>query len=342
MRTLTIADTNVLKGVALLLLLCHHCFYPGEPYDDIVIKGVPLIDRLGSFSKICVALFVFLSGYGLTIQTMSRGSIGNVLNFYRRRYVKLMINYWLIWLIFIPMGVFAFHRTFPLVYGDHYKYRLFWDILGLHQAVFNEAGYNATWWFYSCIIVLYLIYPILWRFRRFWFVMIPFSIVFEMAISHVPFFGPSNVGPYLLSFVCGLSYAYVNPCILGGAKIIEKIFLLLILVIVCEYRFHTGAAYLWDTAIIITATFIYSIMSIPRLLFEVLIFLGKHSFNIFLFHSFIFYYYFHDYIYWSRNPLFIYLTLLAVCIPISMFIEWGKQYFHINQLQNRLMGIVVR
>lgn len=340
MRTLTKTDTNVLKGIALLLLLCHHCFYPGEPYDDIVLWGVPLIGRLGSFSKICVAIFVFLSGYGLTLQTMSKGGIGNMFSFYRRRYVKLMINYWFIWLIFVPMGVFAFHRTFPLVYGEHYMFRAFWDFLGLHQAVFNEAGYNATWWFYSCIIVLYLTYPIIWRFRRLWFVTIPFAIVFEMAIFHIPFFGPSNVGPYFLSFVCGLSYAYVNPCILGGAKLSEKIFLLLALAMVCEYRFHIGATYLWDAAIVIIGTFIYSIVSIPKYLSEILSFLGKHSFNIFLFHTFILGYYFHDYIYWSRNPLLIYLTLLAVCILISMFIEWSKQYFHIYKLQNKLMGTI--
>lgn len=337
MRTLTITDTNVLKGIALLLLLCHHCFYTGEPFDDIVINGLPMIACLGSFSKICVALFVFLSGYGLTKQTMAKGNIGNVITFYRRRYVKLMINYWLIWLIFVPMGVFAFHRTFPMVYGGHYIFRAFWDFLGLHQAVFNEAGYNATWWFYSCIIVLYLIYPIIWRFRRLWFVMIPFAIVFEMAIFHIPFFGSSNIGPYFLSFVCGLSYAYVNPQV-GTFDLKSKVILMFVLLLTCEYRFHIGATYLWDAAIIIIGTFVYSIISIPKYLSEILAFLGRHSFNIFLFHTFILVYYFHDYIYWSRNPLFIYLTLLSVCIPISMFIEWSKQYFHINELQKKLMG----
>ena len=113
MRALSINDTNVLKGIALLLLLCHHCFYPGEPYDDIILFGHPVVQNIGEFSKLCVAIFVFLSGYGLTIQTMAKGGIGNVLAFYRRRYVKLMINYWLIWLIFVPIGVFFFHRTFP-------------------------------------------------------------------------------------------------------------------------------------------------------------------------------------------------------------------------------------
>lgn len=337
MRTLTITDTNVLKGIAILLLLCHHCFYTGEPFDDIVINGLPMIARLGTFSKICVAIFVFLSGYGLTAQAMTKGDIGNIFSFYRRRYVKLMVNYWLIWFIFVPVGVFFFHRTFPLVYGEHYIFRAFWDFLGLHQAVFNEAGYNATWWFYSCIIVLYLIYPVIWRCRRLWFILIPFAIVFEMAIFHVPFFGPSNIGPYFLSFVCGLSYAYVNPQV-GIFDLKSKVILMAVLLLICEYRFHIGATYLWDAAIVITGTFIYSIVTIPKCLSVFFVFFGKHSFNIFLFHTFILGYYFHDYIYWSRNPLFIYLTLIAVCAPISILIEWIKQNLYINQLQKILIS----
>lgn len=95
---------------------------------------------------------------------------------------------------------------------------------------------------------------------------------------------------------------------------------------------------MWDAAIVTIGITLYSSILIPNFISKSLAFLGKHSFNIFLFHTFIFSYYFHDYIYWSGNPLFIYLTLLAVCIPISMFIEWSKQYFHINQLQNKLMG----
>lgn len=336
MRTLTLTDTNILKGIALLLLLCHHCFYPGEPFDDIVIKGVPLIGNLGTFSKLCVAIFVFLSGYGLTIQTMAKGGIGNMFSFYRRRYVKLMINYWLIWIIFVPMGVLVFHRTFPLVYGEDYIFRAFWDFIGLHQAIFNQPGYNATWWFYSCIIVLYLIYPIIWRYRKWWFIMIPSAFCVPTATDFVPFLGPSCYGLYFLCFVCGFSFAYNRPCMDIGWC--DKLLLTALFLLACIYRFYAWSYYMWDAAIVTIGITLYSSILIPNFISKSLAFLGKHSFNIFLFHTFIFSYYFHDYIYWSGNPLFIYLTLLAVCIPISMFIEWSKQYFHINQLQNKLMG----
>lgn len=337
MRTLSINDTNVLKGIALLLLLCHHCFYPGEPYDDIILFGHPVVQNIGEFSKLCVAIFVFLSGYGLTIQTMAKGGIGNVLAFYRRRYVKLMINYWLIWLIFVPIGVFFFHRTFPLVYGEHYIFRAFWDFLGLYLVVFGQYGYNATWWFYSCIIVLYLFYPLIWRLRDFWFVLIPFAYVFPVITQFVPFIDHSLCQEYFLSFVCGMSLAYLDPKIkdvkLGGAILLTLVFFF-----VCIYRFYAIQPSRWDAAVVILGITLYCTIQIPTRLLKGLSFFGKHSFNIFLFHSFILGYYLHDYIYWSRSPLLIFLTLLVVCTPISMLIEWIKDVSMINYLQNRLIG----
>lgn len=335
MRTLTITDTNVLKGIALLLLLCHHCFYPGQPYDDIIIAGVPIIRSLAIFSKLCVAIFVFLSGYGLTIQTMKKGGIGNVLSFYCRRYVKLMINYWLIWLIFVPMGVFFFNRTFSLVYGEHYVLRAIGDFLGLYQAIYNQAGYNATWWFYSCIIVLYLLFPIVWRYHRFWFILIPSAICIPAVTDFIPFFEASGYGPYFISFVCGMSYAYLDPCqnIYGGGKFL----LLTILIIACFYRHFYPFYRCWDAAIVTMFVTLYCSVSFPNFLSKILAFLGKHSFNIFLFHTFIFAYYFKEYIYFSSNPILIYLSLLVVCIPISMLIERIRMSLHINKLQDMVI-----
>ena len=82
---------------------------------------------------------------------------------------------------------------------------------------------------------------------------------------------------------------------------------------------------MWDAGIIVIGLVLYSIIHIPQWASEALAFLGMHSYNIFLFHTFIYYYYFHDFIYWSGNPILICGTLLLVCIPISMTIEWVKQ-----------------
>ena len=65
---LSLNDTTVLKGVAIILLLAHHLFYQGIGYNDIHLYGSHyLVKEIGIVSKLCVAIFVFLSGYELTV-----------------------------------------------------------------------------------------------------------------------------------------------------------------------------------------------------------------------------------------------------------------------------------
>ena len=63
--------TFLVKGVAICLLLFHHLFYRQEFLDmyywKISIHSHPLIQFLATHAKVCVAIFVFLSAYGLTI-----------------------------------------------------------------------------------------------------------------------------------------------------------------------------------------------------------------------------------------------------------------------------------
>ena len=109
---LSLNDTMLLKGVALLLLLAHHLFYQGIGYNDVHLYGSHyLVKEIGIISKFCVAIFVFLSGYGLTVN--AEKSLTSLKTFYVHRFVKLMANYWFIWIIFVPIGVFVFNRTFP-------------------------------------------------------------------------------------------------------------------------------------------------------------------------------------------------------------------------------------
>lgn len=62
---LSIQDSNVLKGVAILIMLWHHLFLRPE-YNDIVIHGHSIAQEIAIMCKVCVAIFVFVSGYGLT------------------------------------------------------------------------------------------------------------------------------------------------------------------------------------------------------------------------------------------------------------------------------------
>lgn len=57
-------DTALVKGVAILMMLFHHCFVSAERYAGYEMDFFPLTESqtitIASFFKICVALFVFL------------------------------------------------------------------------------------------------------------------------------------------------------------------------------------------------------------------------------------------------------------------------------------------
>lgn len=225
--SLSINDTQVLKGIAIIMLLIHHCLYTGEMYDDLIIAGKPFFQYLSKFCKLCVTIFVFLSGYGLTVQANTKGGIPNVYQFYKRRYLKLMTNFWLIWLLFVPLGIFVFNRTFPEVYGEHYIWRAFIDLTGLC----TSASYNATWWFYGCIILLYALFPFIWKSLSYWFLLLPASIVLPFILKDIPI--ANIISNYLFAFVCGGIYANNEITSRGRGKLTTTCLLILF----CFYRF---------------------------------------------------------------------------------------------------------
>jgi len=314
-------DTLALKGVALLFLLSHHLFYLNDGlYDDILLgKGHYLVQEIGVMSKICVALFVFLSGYGLMIQTERKHGIGNLKNFYFHRFKKLFLNYWFIWIVFVPISYFCFGRTFQNVYQNNIVWHLAVDVLGLHTLIFKDVHcYNATWWFYSCIIVLYLVFPLMYKMLK---KDLQTLLLLTFIISFLPIPFISVVKFYIVAFVLGMYIATKNTPPSNPTW-----FAIMLVVLYAAARNVNAYPLMIDCLLVLLVVQVYSLIKWPKSVVTVMVFLGKHSMNIFLFHTFIYYYWFRDFIYASRNPIIIFLTLLVICIPISMLLEWVKKY----------------
>jgi len=87
--------------------------------------------------------------------------------------------------------------------------------------------------------------------------------------------------------------------------------------------------------------FIFELTSIFRLLEKVLGFLGKQLFNIFLFHTFIYYYYWSEFIYSFQNPLLIFFALLSLSTVISLIIEQLKRRVYFNELIGKVSKLQV-
>ena len=343
---LTKEDTFQLKGIAILLLLFHHLFYINNGlYNDWNIGPIPLIQTIGRFCKVCVAIFVFLSGYGLAISNSSSKKFV-ASSFYAKGFTKLYLNYWLIYILFVPIGILFFHRSFSDVYSCHVIPKAIIDFLGLADC-FGYLGYNATWWFYSCILPLYLVFPVL-RFLlpRFSIILILGAGLFMLKGPAILFLQPIKY--YLLPFVLGMvfankkilsiscRYSMLNNCILWSIFLLTAAFWR-------QFGFYLGGVS-FDSVVVLGGVFVF--VTIRKYIClkckDVLAFLGKHSFNIFLFHTFIYYYYFPGIIYYTKNPLFIFFLLLLVCIIISIGIEKLKKILCFNHVQNSIIKYLVK
>lgn len=330
--TLSREDTNVLKGLALLLLLAHHLFYINDgQYNDMHIIGrYNLVQTIGYSSKICVAIFVFLSGFGLSVKYQRVVSIEKK-RFYAERFTKLYINYWIIWLLFMPISLIIFGPSLHQAYGSMIPVKLLLDFTGLINVI-GLYGYNPTWWFYSCIILLYAFFPFIHACNRKGFM--PFMLIASVVLYLIPGNIALCARLFLPSFLIGVYMA-------ENKKNTPPLFACAImLIMLLGERVYMKYEILCDAITVMMLTLVYVQIKLPKWLSAILHYLGRHSMNIFLFHTFIYYLWFRDYIYISRSPLVIYMTLLISCIIISIAIEYVKGVLKLDKIQSQIISLL--
>ena len=278
----------MLKGLGILLMLFHHLFYSPSStslfwdyHINIRTHDFGLVNQLGICAKLCVAIFVFSSGYGLESTFLNKEI--KVISFYIHRFKKLYLNYWFIWLLFVPVGIFVFGRTPADAYGNHAIIKMILDFFGLLNLT-GSYGYNPTWWFYSCIILLYLFFPLLHKclFSK-WLLLLSLGLIVSH-LARLPILTP--ISNYLLPFLAGMWVARIPTSAFDRLKVFDTIITFVLLFVI---RNCSGMYCIVDTLLCMTiAVFVYKVKFSNRLE-TIFVQLGKHSQNIFLFHTFIFY-----------------------------------------------------
>ncbi len=155
-------DTKAVKGIAVILMLFHHlaCFPEryAQGFDGFKSLWKPFAENgyllnLGATSRLCVAIFFFVGGYGL----YKRISVDK---FKLTKAIKsLYISYWKIFMIFIPIAFIFFNRSDHSLPDLCLKYHIddpgelvstiLSNFLGLSDSL------NGEWWFfasYLCVL----------------------------------------------------------------------------------------------------------------------------------------------------------------------------------------------
>ena len=117
---------------------------------------------------------------------------------------------------------------------------------------------------------------------------------------------------------------------------------MIINIVLFVVRNKTPYSLLFDSLLTVSLVMTYLKWRQDGVVQRALVFLGKHSMNIFLFHTFIFLYYFHDEIYYSENPLVIFLTLLFSCLIISVGMEYVKEIIKYDSFTSWIISKVNR
>ena len=327
---LTKQDTSVLKGIAILAMLFHHV-YGTPPAGVMPYTGLP--HMIGVLGKVCVALFLFCSGYGLAKQYESI-SIREDVKFITRRLIKFYANYWVIFILFVPISVFVYHQ--PEMAFDVDRPRLSFDLI---LDIFGLSNtYNVTWWFNRIIIILYLLFPILYRSIRFapWLaILVSMAVVrfethlpdslYDMCICQLPFVTGivwqmyEDKLPTLSAWLAEHRYVYaVSSFFLLGITIVLRLFPII------PHWFGIRMDTFVSCALVLVV--ISLLRNMPRVM-DTFSYLGKHSINIYLFHTFLL-------AYWSGRAFYSsewlrgggnFVLLASICLAISVILEYAKE-----------------
>ena len=342
---ITLDDSQVLKGIAIIAMLCWHLFYAPNPVN---VNYGKLAYSFGLVGDVCVSLFLLVSGYGLTksfikIDTLNPSN-SQIFRFVLRRLVKFYSNFWVIFVVFVPIGSIYFGRA---LFTDN----IFFSIYTLLLNLFGGGSFNEAWWYNGLIVVFYIFFPLFYYAVKYTPLL---SLISSFFLYESSFWGyPTDFGMYLFIFLFGIYYALNNSKI---SDIVDKtdskvvistlIFVSLLgyvlLWILDNYNrpiFRTGIR-VYNLFTIVISFFVPLYLRRLHVLYKMLTFVGEHSANIFWVHSFFYYYWFPSFFFSFKYGLVPFMLLLLISILVSVILEKMKTMCGFYIIQNRILSFI--
>ncbi|MCD8188653.1 MAG: acyltransferase [Clostridiales bacterium] len=364
-ETFSVRNTNVMKGVAIILLLFHHCFLSEGRFEGYAVSFYPFTQGMvilaAKAAKCCVGIFTFLSAYGLTRSYHKQSSRWTDLTerkqaekFALRRYLNLISGFFAVYVV-VFLGSFLWGDRLPFSYYTedaadllHAAYYMLLDILGVSD-LFNTPSIIGTWWYLGLAITIIVLFPILFKlYQQMGWVLIPALYCLFCALQ----IEPENNNSWLLLVPVGIFCAeenilerckvaslVSNRAVNGGLKLILATCPLLLSAYLFAENYGTEnyGMLLFSTLLpVCVVIWVYLFLSSLPLIAPCLAFLGKHSMNIYLSHNFLRDRWFQDHIYSFGHFILIVLVLLAESTLLSIGINALKKYSGYNRLTQKI------
>ncbi len=331
-------ETRQLKGVAILMMLWLHLFSDQASvnlcgYWLTYVNGLPLVYALTRIASCCVPFYVLLGGYGLAKTYELRN--GDVQG--GRRAWTLMANFWIVFLIFVPLGCVFNSRLFP----DSM-------LTLLLNAVGISYSYNGAWWFLLPYVVLTLLArPLIKRIfgqngRQDTMMVAVLSVVtigvyliaddmkLDLTSPLMALVTLLNVAGLMLLFCAGILLVKYRSVERARERLKKwpQMGLLAVLAVLCGVKMLLGGSSLLNVPFTLLVVPLLLAVRWPQSLRRVMYFMGRHSTNMWLTHYF-YYFIFGRLIYGLHYPLLIFAFLTGASVACAMLLnpltEWVRR-----------------
>ena len=336
-------DSKVLKGIALCLMLCHHLFaFPEKTAYEFVsfvsMGGAPLSVYIGQFGRICMPMFLFLSGYG-TYLSSQKTEVTN--SFVLKRIWGLYKQVWTVFVVSLPFTLWlrpsiSVHTIRDIIY----------NFLGLN------CTFNEEWWFIVPFAVLMLLFPTIKRFLdrknaspfNDLLLLLLYSVVYNYIIpqlSSFPVFSTfmQSVFWHKTKETLSILPAFFLGCFFAKYGLLDKLkthcggkpLYCVLSLLICTALFYLHLYNYMFYDFINAAVFVccivvllpLKILSLPcRLLRKI----AEESTYIWLTHTFFCYYWCQKLVYAPKYSVLIFLWLLALSYAAAKLIRFVSKY----------------
>lgn len=346
--------STITKGILIILMLAHHVFSPDllTLYEVKTLLHNPvLVTQIITFFKICVAGFSFISAFGITRAFKNRPpeNPAEGISIILKRLVKLESAVIIIYLLAVLYKQFVMRQPIAVHYAEadmdaaHILLCMCIDGLGL-ATYMGITPVNVTWWYLSYAILLIAVMPFVYKaYEKYRYLLLPAACMIPLVIpgARVEFWC------YLPTAFLGCAFAYENwfeklkewkqdNHIIKAGKFLACLFLLYLSYLFSKY---TALEFGYLLVFIIPYMVYEFIAAIPVLNF-CLEFLGKYATDIFLIHTFVYYYFYPEFIYSFHESWKILPVLLGICLAVSILIELFKKCTGYNKLTEKLLGMI--
>lgn len=332
-------DSLVVKGVAILCLLFYHLFEHEQRVTSMQVNYEPFsLDvflLFSSFGNICVAIFVFLSAYGISKGIREKKKAGEMLSLTGMfriscfRYLKLTAHFLIMYLSVNLLWFYKF--DYAGLYGRGWQGGLYTvlDATGL-SGVFKTFTINQTWWYMELAILMVFVIPLLYLLiEKLGYYVLPLAVLLPVAVEltfdikryyFVMIFGVLAVSKEWFEKLFSGKWHIAVQSLLGILLLTASVFFRQNYVVYSEF------AYLVDAPIaLLFAWFGAGILGRIPLINKFLAFCGRHSMNIYFVHTFFYMAIYQKFIYSFRYAPIIFLVLLGVCLIYSVLLEGIKK-----------------